>query len=74
MLEALISLQSAAREVGADVVIDIVSGREDEPYQSAVDYECAPGMVSAGVQLRGSAAKLAGKRALRQSRSGLPGH
>lgn len=62
-LSAMIQLQSRARELGADAVVDIQSFYKRDADKSATEYECHAGAVLAGVALKGRFVKLAAKRA-----------
>ena len=62
-LSAMIQLQSRARELGADAVVDIQSFYKRDAEKSATEYECHAGAVLAGVALKGRFVKLAAKRA-----------
>ncbi|MFC4274489.1 excinuclease [Achromobacter aloeverae] len=55
-MSALISLQEAAKKVGANAVINIVSYYKKNVNQNATQYECHAGAVVAGVALRGDLA------------------
>jgi hypothetical protein len=57
-LSALIQLQSRARELGADAVVEVVSITRDEPFSSATQYRCAAGAIVANVALEGRLVKL----------------
>lgn len=54
---ALISLQEAAKAVGANAVINIVSYYRKVEYKHPSDFECHAGGLMAGVALRGDLAK-----------------
>lgn len=51
---ALIQLQDAAHEAGADAVTDIVSYFRKKEYTSKTDFECHAGAIMAGVALKGN--------------------
>jgi uncharacterized protein YbjQ (UPF0145 family) len=53
---ALITLQEAAKKVGANAVTNIVSYYKKVENRNATDYECHAGAVVAGVALRGDLA------------------
>ncbi|OZI29915.1 excinuclease [Bordetella genomosp. 10] len=55
-MSALISLQEAAKKVGANAVVNIVSYYKKNVNQSATQYECHAGAVVAGVALKGDLA------------------
>ncbi|OWT76848.1 MULTISPECIES: excinuclease [unclassified Achromobacter] len=55
-LSALISLQEAAKQAGANAVINIVSYYKKNENKSASQYECHAGAVVAGVALKGDLA------------------
>ena len=57
-LSALIQLQSRARDLGADAVVDVSSITRDEPFASATQYRCAAGSLVANVALEGRMVKL----------------
>jgi len=52
-LTALIQLQSRARELGANAVVEVRSITRDEPFSSATQYRCAAGSIVANVALEG---------------------
>jgi len=52
-LSAIISLQSRARQLGADAVIDIRSITKHNDLESATSYRCVAGNVVANVALTG---------------------
>ena len=54
----LISLQSDAKRVGANAVIDIVSNYNNTEYRDAHDYECHRGFLMSGVALKAKFAKI----------------
>lgn len=55
-MSALISLQEAAKQAGANAVINIVSYYKKNVNKSTTQYECHAGGVIAGVALRGDLA------------------
>ena len=57
-LGALKALQEAARERGANAVIDIESNYKNQVFSSATQYECGAGGLMAGVALKGVYAKV----------------
>lgn len=57
-LGALKALQEAARERGANAVIDIESNYKSQVFSSATQYECGAGGLMAGVALKGVYAKV----------------
>ena len=57
-LGALKALQEAARERGANAVIDIESNYKNQVFTSATQYECGAGGLMAGVALKGVYAKV----------------
>ena len=57
-LSALKALQAAARDRGANAVIDIESNYKKQVFTSATQYECGAGGVLAGVALKGVYAKV----------------
>ena len=60
-LSALKALQDGARARGANAVVDIVSYYKKNEFKSASNYECHAGSILAGVALKGTYAKVAGK-------------
>ena len=60
-LSALKALQDGARSRGANAVVDIVSYYKKNEFKSASNYECYAGSILAGVALKGTYAKVAGK-------------
>ncbi|HEU4428817.1 MAG TPA: excinuclease ABC subunit A [Myxococcota bacterium] len=58
-LSALIRLQSKARELGADAVVDIRSITKHRDLESAKQYRCVAGAFVANVALQGRMVKLA---------------
>ncbi len=62
MLGALIALEKEAKANGADAVIDITSNYKNVTWASPTQYECHAGAIMAGVALKGTYAKLSGKR------------
>ena len=57
-LGALKALQEAAKERGANAVVDIESNYKSQPFASATQYECGAGGLMAGVALKGAYAKV----------------
>lgn len=57
-LGALKALQEAAKERGANAVIDIESNYKSQVFSSATQYECGAGGLMAGVALKGVYAKV----------------
>ena len=57
-LSALKALQAAARDRGANAVIDIESNYKSRVFASATQYECGAGGLMAGVALKGVYAKV----------------
>jgi uncharacterized protein YbjQ (UPF0145 family) len=55
-LSALISLQEAAKQAGANAVVNIVSYYKKNENKSTSQYECHAGAVVAGVALKGDLA------------------
>ncbi|MDX9875338.1 MAG: excinuclease ATPase subunit [Spongiibacteraceae bacterium] len=55
---ALITLQNAAKQAGANAVVDIVSFYKRNEYKDAQKYECHAGAVIAGVALKGQLARV----------------
>ncbi|THF62758.1 excinuclease [Pseudothauera rhizosphaerae] len=55
---ALIQLQDAARNAGANAVTNIVSYFRKNEYKSTTDFECHVGALMAGVALRGDLARI----------------
>lgn len=60
-LSALKALQDGAKARGANAVVDIVSYYKKNEFKSASNYECYAGTILAGVALKGTYAKVAGK-------------
>ena len=60
-LSALKALQEGAKSRGANAVVDIVSYYKKNEFKSASNYECYAGSILAGVALKGTYAKVAGK-------------
>ena len=52
-LSAVISLQTRAREVGADAVVEVKSITKNRELESATHYRCVAGNVVANVTLTG---------------------
>ena len=57
-LGALKALEAAAKERGANAVIDIESNYKNQVFSSATQYECGAGGLMAGVALKGVYAKV----------------
>lgn len=57
-LGALKALQAAAKERGANAVIDIESNYKNQVFTSATQYQCGAGGLMAGVALKGVYAKV----------------
>jgi len=55
---ALLRLQQAAKNAGANAVVDIVSFYKRNEYRDAQNYECHAGGVLAGVALKGTIANI----------------
>jgi len=55
---ALLRLQQAAKNAGANAVVDIVSFYKRNEYRDAQNYECHAGGVLAGVALKGTIARI----------------
>ncbi|MDP3847109.1 MAG: excinuclease [Pseudomonas sp.] len=55
---ALITLQDAAKKVGGNAVVDIVSFYKRKESRSSTTYECHAGTFVGGVALKGQAASL----------------
>jgi len=55
---ALIRLERAAKNAGANAVVDIVSFYKRNEYRDAQNYECHAGGVLAGVALKGTIANI----------------
>ena len=54
LMSALVALQDAAKDRGANAVVDIVSNYKGREYASATRYECGAGTLMAGVALKGT--------------------
>lgn len=57
-LGALKALQAAAKERGANAVVDIESNYKNQVFTSATQYQCGAGGLMAGVALKGVYAKV----------------
>ncbi|MDR5801402.1 excinuclease ABC subunit A [Caballeronia sp. LZ001] len=57
-LSAIIQLQQAAKQHGADAVVNIRSNYKNEVRSSATEYTCGAGLALAGVALKGELVKL----------------
>ena len=57
-LGALKALQEAAKERGANAVVDIESNYKNQVFTSATQYQCGAGGLMAGVALQGVYAKV----------------
>ena len=55
---ALIRLQNAAKQAGANAVVNIVSNYKNVVYSDAQKYECHAGAIMAGVALKAKYAKV----------------
>lgn len=55
---ALITLQSAAKQAGANAVVDIQSNYNNQPHSDPTNYECHNGFLMSGVALKGKLAKV----------------
>ncbi|HSC82931.1 MAG TPA: excinuclease [Pseudomonas sp.] len=55
---ALIRLQNAAKQAGANAVVNIMSNYKNVPYSNASNYECHAGAIMAGVALKGDLANV----------------
>lgn len=55
---ALIHLQNAAKQQGANAVVNLVSNYQHKEYKSRDKYECHAGAIMAGVALKGDFAKV----------------
>jgi uncharacterized protein YbjQ (UPF0145 family) len=55
---ALITLQNAAKQAGANAVVDIQSNYNNQPHSDPVNYECHKGFLMSGVALKGKLAKV----------------
>lgn len=55
---ALIQLQKAAKDAGANAVTNIVSYFRKHEYQSTTNFECHVGNIMAGVALKGDLARV----------------
>ncbi|MCP3161473.1 excinuclease ATPase subunit [Myxococcus qinghaiensis] len=62
VLSALISLQEGAQKRGANAVVNIVSYYKKNELQNAKEIECHAGTFAIGVALKGTYAKVAGKK------------
>lgn len=58
LMSALITLQGAAKKVGANAVSDIVSFYKRNEYKSSSDFECHAGGVMVGVALKARLVKI----------------
>ncbi|AND68992.1 hypothetical protein ATSB10_15380 [Dyella thiooxydans] len=58
MLSALITLQSAAKDAGANAVTDIVGVHEGQEYRDPKNYECRVGFLMSDVDLKAKLAKV----------------
>lgn len=61
-LSALIALQEGAKKRGANAVVGIVSYYKKNELQHATEIECHAGTFAVGVALKGTYAKVAGKK------------
>lgn len=55
---ALLTLQSAARQAGANAVVDIQSNYNNQLHSDPKSYECHKGFLMSGVALKGKLAKI----------------
>ena len=55
---ALITLQGAAKQAGANAVVDIQSNYNTQPHSDPTNYECHKGFLMSGVALKGKLAKV----------------
>ncbi|MBC9249084.1 excinuclease [Pseudomonas alcaligenes] len=55
---ALIRLQNAAKQAGANAVVNIMSNYKNVPYSNASNYECHAGAIMAGVALKADLANV----------------
>ncbi|MEO9080010.1 MAG: excinuclease [Rhodanobacter sp.] len=55
---ALITLQGAAKQAGANAVVDIQSNYNNQPHSDPTNYECHKGFLMSGVALKGKLAKV----------------
>jgi hypothetical protein len=60
-LSAMLRLQKAAKDAGANAVINIVSNYKNVEVSSETDFECHAGALMAGVALKGEFVKIADK-------------
>jgi uncharacterized protein YbjQ (UPF0145 family) len=61
MLSALKALQDAAKERGANAVVDLVSMTKNVEFASPTQYRCASGNIMSAVALQGEYARVAGR-------------
>jgi hypothetical protein len=52
-LSAAISMQSRARELGVNAIVNMRSVYKDAEFASETEYECSAGNIAGGVALRG---------------------
>lgn len=57
-LSAMLALESKARSLGGDAVVNITSNYKNQPHSSTTKYECGVGKFLAGVALKGTVVKL----------------
>ena len=57
-VEALAALRDAARDAGANAVVEIKSLYKNREFRSSTEYECRLGYFAAGVTLEGTLVKL----------------
>ncbi len=57
-LSAMLRLQKAARDAGANAVINIVSNYKNVEFSSETEFECHAGTMMAGVALKGEFVKI----------------
>lgn len=60
-LSAMLRLQKAAKDAGANAVINIVSNYKNVEMSSETEFECHAGTMMAGVALKGEFVKIAEK-------------
>ncbi|WP_437881890.1 excinuclease [Pseudomonas sp. LRF_L74] len=58
MQSALIRLQNAAKQAGANAVVNIASNYKNIEYKDPAKYECHAGAIMAGVALKGDLANV----------------
>jgi hypothetical protein len=60
-LSALLALETRAKELGANAVVNVVSYYKKDTYSSKTDFECHAGALMAGVALKGDFVKIGDK-------------